>query len=591
MPPIPCDLSIVIPTYNRRTAVVKLVETLLRQERPNLTIEIVVVIDGSSDGTAKALNAIGGSADARVEVISTPNNGRAAARNTGIARCTGRFILFLDDDVLPIGSLLAAHASADETADVVLGRIEPGGNPHELMVFRSLGEQFYQDRHKRLSTPDLVFRATDVFAGNLSVRRSLLELIGGFDVSYSGYGCEDWDLGQRLIEAGATIAYVPDAAVVHLAITTPGRWLQNAREEAITQQRLVEKHPVLIRDVSLGGLHEDPIVGRSISHFALQFPRLAQIAGSAAMRAVALMDSLPTVSLNRRVAAQSWQLHFWSAVSQDRQSAHETRERYEFHGRILCYHRIAEDPNPALAEFAMRPDDFRGQMRWLRDHGWTVISLMDMLDAFDTGRTLHKAVALTFDDGYQDLLDQALPILQEFGYPATAFVVTDLFGRSAEWDAKYGGEMAPLANLDDIKALEAAGWEIGHHTRTHPALTELDDEQLEDEIAGGKRDLETALGHPVQTFAYPYGIHDIRVRRAAKRAGFRAGLPLASRVASSRSPEFATERVCVLRDHTLRDFQSLLLFGWDVRGSLRHLLGSPGRLLKGPVEAVPDPPL
>jgi peptidoglycan/xylan/chitin deacetylase (PgdA/CDA1 family)/GT2 family glycosyltransferase len=591
MSPIPCDLSIVIPTYNRRTAVVNLVEALLRQERPNLTIEIIVVVDGSSDGTAKALNTIDGSADAMVEVISTPNSGRAAARNTGIARCTGRFVLFLDDDVLPIGSLLAAHVAADEGADVVLGRIEPGDNPHELKVFRSLSEQFYQDRHQRLATPNVVFRATDVFAGNLSVRRSLLELVGGFDSAYSGYGCEDWDLGQRLIEAGATIAYAPDAAVVHHAMTTPDRWLQDAREEAITQQRLVEKHPGLIRDVTLGGLHEDPIVGRSIAHFAVQFPRLAQIAGSVAIRAVDLMDSLPVVTLNRRVAAQSWQLHFWSAVSQDRQSPHETRERYEFHGRILCYHRIAEDPNPALAEFAMRPDDFRTQMRWLRDNGWTVMSLTDMLDAFEAGRTLHKAVALTFDDGYQDLLDQALPILQEFGYPATAFVVTSLFGRSAGWDAKYGGEMAPLANLDDIKVLEAAGWEIGHHTRTHPALTELDGEQLEDEIAGGKRDLEKALGHPVQTFAYPYGIHDVRVRRATKRAGFRAGLALESRVASSRSPEFATERVCVLRDHTLRDFQSLLWFGWDIRGSLRHLIGSPGRLLKGPVETVSDPPL
>src|SRR4051794_26643481 len=247
MSPIPCDLSIVIPTYNRRTAVVNLVEALLRQERPNLTIEIIVVVDGSSDGTAKALSAIHGSAAAMVEVISTPNSGRAAARNTGIARCTGRFVLFLDDDVLPIGSLLAAHVAADESADVVLGRIEPGHNPHELKVFRSLSEQFYQDRHQRLASPNVVFRATDVFAGNLSVRRSLLELVGGFDSAYSGYGCEDWDLGQRLIEAGATIAYAPEAAVVHHAITTPDRWLQNAREEAVTQQRLVEKHPGLIR--------------------------------------------------------------------------------------------------------------------------------------------------------------------------------------------------------------------------------------------------------------------------------------------------------------------------------------------------------
>jgi peptidoglycan/xylan/chitin deacetylase (PgdA/CDA1 family)/GT2 family glycosyltransferase len=590
-PICPPGLSIVIPTFNRQQAVTNLVNELFREQHTEIATEIIIVVDGSTDGTAQALAALQPPAGTSLDIVPIINSGRAAARNAGIARCSGEFVLFLDDDVLPLGSLVSAHLTADRDADVVLGRIEAGDDPLEHRVFRSLSQQFYIDRHKRLTQPHLDYRATDVFAGNISISRALLEQVGGFDPTYNGYGCEDWDLGQRLIMAGARFAYAPDAAVVHNSTTTPARWLRNAREEAITQQLLVEKYPALVRDVTLGGLFEDPLIGRSVSHLAVQFPRLARVMGTIGMSVGALVDPLPVLPLNRRIAAQCWQLHFWSSVSLNRKSAIATRTQFEFHGRILCYHRITDNPNPVLLDYAVRPADFRSQMQWLRDNGWTVLSLSEMLDAFDAGKPLHKAVAITFDDGYQDLLDHALPILREFGYAATVYVVTDFFGGTAEWDCEFGGEMAPVASIEDIRRLECAGWEIGHHTRTHPVLTTLDDDQLDEEIVGGKRKLEALLGHPVSTFAYPFGVHDIRVRRAAKRAGFRAAFALGTRVASGRSPEFAIERVCVLGNHTFRDLRSLLWFGWDFSGAVQYFARIPISVVRGPQESLQEPPL
>ncbi len=237
--------------------------------------------------------------------------------------------------------------------------------------------------------------------------------------------------------------------------------------------------------------------------------------------------------------------------------------------RILCYHRICDDPNPNLATFAMRPADFRAQMQFLRDDGWHVIALSEMLEAFQTDTPLNRAVVLTFDDGYQDLVDTAMPILREFGYPATAFIVSDLIGKTAEWDTRFGGEMGQLATLDGLKLLEQSGWELGHHTRSHARLTSCSDDDLRNEIAGGKEQLETLLGHSVPTFAYPFGVNDQRVRDFTRDAGFPYGFALDARIATNASDPYGLERVCVLREHTLDDLESLLVTGWDVQHAAR----------------------
>ena len=229
-------------------------------------------------------------------------------------------------------------------------------------------------------------------------------------------------------------------------------------------------------------------------------------------------------------------------------------------------------------------------MQYLKDQGYVVMTARDLLLAFTEGQTLSKTVAITFDDGYADVVRNAAPILREFGFPATLYAVSDLVGRTAEWDESFGGEMAQLAGWDDLQQLIADGWEIGHHTRTHCDLTLQSDDQLSDEVVEGRRRLEGSLQSTVTTFAYPYGSHDARVRNVAKDAGFLGALALGSRVASGRSPAFATERVCILRTHSMVDFRLLLWCGLDLRDLMKHALRTPLRMFRPGVQQSPDLP-
>ena len=104
---------------------------------------------------------------------------------------------------------ISRHLAIHEQAEAVVGRITHGTSEKERHSLRVQSIEFYQERHRRLGTDQIEVAATDVFAGNLSVKRAWIEQIGGFDESFSGYGCEDWDLGQRLLDAGARILYCP----------------------------------------------------------------------------------------------------------------------------------------------------------------------------------------------------------------------------------------------------------------------------------------------------------------------------------------------------------------------------------------------
>jgi peptidoglycan/xylan/chitin deacetylase (PgdA/CDA1 family) len=141
-----------------------------------------------------------------------------------------------------------------------------------------------------------------------------------------------------------------------------------------------------------------------------------------------------------------------------------------------------------------------------------------------------RTVAVTFDDNYRSVLELAKPILDRHGFVGTLYVPTDWVGdaRPMTWpgiDRWLGTEYEPeLHSLtwDELRALDAAGWEIGSHTCTHPHLTTLDDEQLRHELVTSKAKLEAELGRPCTSLAYPYGDWDERVHAAARDAGYTA---------------------------------------------------------------------
>jgi peptidoglycan/xylan/chitin deacetylase (PgdA/CDA1 family) len=165
-----------------------------------------------------------------------------------------------------------------------------------------------------------------------------------------------------------------------------------------------------------------------------------------------------------------------------------------------------------------------------------------------------KTVALTFDDAYRSVYELAHPILARRGFPGTVFAVSAFAGREGpmswpgidQWLAgPHAHELVPMS-WEQLRRLAAAGWEIGSHTRTHPRLTQLDDEAVAEELTGSRHDCERWLDRPCESLAYPYGDHDDRVVAAAAQAGYIAACTLPAglyRPVPLRWPRIAIYRV------------------------------------------------
>ncbi len=182
---------------------------------------------------------------------------------------------------------------------------------------------------------------------------------------------------------------------------------------------------------------------------------------------------------------------------------------------ILMYHGVAdvaEDPN----QLCVTPSRFAGQMAALQRLGLRGVAIGTLVDAMRAGQA-RGLVGITFDDGYVNVLEAALPELKRRGFTASVFIISDRLGGSNEWDE---GPSWPLLSARQAGELAAAGLEIGSHSATHVRLAGLEAGQLEAEVSGSRASLGELMGTPVRGFAYPYGSMDAAARRAVHDAGY-----------------------------------------------------------------------
>lgn len=172
---------------------------------------------------------------------------------------------------------------------------------------------------------------------------------------------------------------------------------------------------------------------------------------------------------------------------------------------ILMYHQVDEPPprGTALRGLIVAPSSFAWQMRMLRLIGYKGLSMRD-LEPYLRGERTGKVVGITFDDGYQNNLTNALPILKRNGFTATCYGVSSLIGGTNSWDRGKVAEK-PLMTRNDWLDWLAAGMDVGSHTRTHVNLSELTDDEARAQIEQSKAELERALNCKVRHFCYPYG--------------------------------------------------------------------------------------
>lgn len=183
---------------------------------------------------------------------------------------------------------------------------------------------------------------------------------------------------------------------------------------------------------------------------------------------------------------------------------------------ILMYHSIAD----RAGHFnSVSPQAFEQHLAYLARRAVPVIPLKELVRRLKQKTALGGAVAITFDDGFRNNFLHALPLLKQYGYPATVFVITSRTGTtSAEPDLEY-------MSADEIKAMEASGLvAIEPHTRSHPKLAELSADDVRKEVEGSRGDIESLLGKRATLFAYPYGSYNEETARMVAECGYDAAV-------------------------------------------------------------------
>jgi peptidoglycan/xylan/chitin deacetylase (PgdA/CDA1 family) len=226
---------------------------------------------------------------------------------------------------------------------------------------------------------------------------------------------------------------------------------------------------------------------------------------------------------------------------------------------ILMYHRVSADTSDAAARFCVHPELFELQLRHLRGEGYRSVRLDEWSRAVGARRPLGgRAVAITFDDGYVDFAAEAWPLLRQYGFGATLFVVTEAVGRFNDWERGALGERRPLLDWRELRRLESEGLAVGAHSATHEPLTALSHGEVAREAARSRTALRTHLERPVGAFSYPYGDVNPSVSTLVGACGFTFGLTTRPGRATWRDGLLELPRIEARGDEDLDAFASEL---------------------------------
>jgi glycosyltransferase involved in cell wall biosynthesis len=240
------ELSVVIPTHNRREFLRACLDSFEQQSAPADTFEVVVVIDGSADGTAAMLSDFAASFE--LSILTQPQAGASAARNAGAGRASGRVLLFVDDDMTAAPSLVAAHLAAHRTQERIAGvGVIARRIPATADRFALLRAEASRSHYEHLLTRPP--RYLDCYGGNCSVSHSMFTEIGGFSVDLPVLN--DLEFAFRLREAGARFVFVPEAVVTE---ERRDDWREIVADRELRGRVAVELHrrdPAIVRETEL----------------------------------------------------------------------------------------------------------------------------------------------------------------------------------------------------------------------------------------------------------------------------------------------------------------------------------------------------
>jgi peptidoglycan/xylan/chitin deacetylase (PgdA/CDA1 family) len=543
------EASIIIATYNRAERLQTCLEALARQDEAAAHYEVIVVVDGSTDGTREMLVSM--DTPYALHVIFQPNSGQCAALNRGAAAAAGDICIFMDDDIVAnprlVGEHLRLHRERHSVAGI--GQITLDVPPDADWFARGFAES-WRRHYTALNQQRRQPAWEDCYGGNMSVARAGFLQAGGFSGEFSrGY---DIELAYRLEQCGCSFVYLPgalghqDERKGFLALAAD---MEHAGAASVA---FCKQYPATLPHL-LGGLGEEQL------HLATMWRLL-----------LALRISPRTLERVGRLyggstGAYAWFrfLHnycFWVGV-RHALTDRETWQRLVYRTPILMYHAFTT-PGETPSRFVLSPTRFAQQMAWLKRLGYRVIGLEEYMRCrLEHRLPPSRSVIITIDDGYADNFSQAYPILHQYGFPATVFMVSNKVGGINDWDS--GSELTgrPLLSWQDLQEMLRGGMTVGAHTRTHPHLTSIPLDQVRDEIGGARAELEEGLGAPIRLFSYPYGDHNAGLQTIVEQAGFAASCNVTEGANGSLTSLYALRRVAICGTDSLLDFAFAVRLG------------------------------
>ena len=215
----------------------------------------------------------------------------------------------------------------------------------------------------------------------------------------------------------------------------------------------------------------------------------------------------------------------------------------------LLYHKISKPRRDSKVRGAFTPPQrFRRQLTYLKKQGFGFYTASELINHFQLhGEFPERAVALTFDDGWQDNYTNAFPVLKELGIKATIFIIPSSIGQMSTAATTPAGDRGyPHLSREEILEMADAGIEFGSHTMSHAWLNQLPESEVKTEIEQAKQEIENLVQKPCWTIAYPAGYFSDTARRAASDAGHIAGFTTIYGP-TDRIDLFALNRIEVLR--------------------------------------------
>jgi peptidoglycan/xylan/chitin deacetylase (PgdA/CDA1 family)/GT2 family glycosyltransferase len=535
--------SVVIPTYQRRDIVVRMVAAFERQAFRDF--ELMVVVDGSTDGTADALGSLDVSFP--LTVLEQRNQGSGQARNTGVAAGRGELLLFLDDDMEADPGLLLAHDRAHrEGADLVLGDLPLHPDSPRNILTWAVGF-WAESRRERLSAPAAEIRLDDLLSGQVSIARDAFERLGGFDVGFTRgglFGGEDIDFGYRVMQAGLRVVFDSAAVSYQYYDVDPMQFLRRSREAGRAEQELLLKHP------GEAQLARGPHWRTRRSRWLLGPLVAAPPAVSWPLRAL-----VASLVRSGRHSARLRDLLFAARTLEHLRGARLVRRALpDRQVVVLAFHAIADlHADPALHAYGVPPARFAQHLDALARRGWTFIGLdglLDTLAAVDDSRL--RALLVTFDDGYTDLLHEACPILEQRDIPSVVFAVAGRLGATNTWDRHLGAGELRLLDSDGLQVVATRGVEVGSHGSSHRSLAEVTGQTLAAEVAGSAEELEAAGLPRPRAFSYPYGEWSVEAAKVVHDSGYAAAFTVRPGIVRPGQDRYVLPRIEVLaRDSPL----------------------------------------